>query len=424
MARVLVLGSGAREHALAARLLQSAGVTEVLVAPGNAGTALHDPARIRNVAGEPLELARSLQPDLVVVGPEAPLVDGIVDRLAAAGILAFGPGAAAARLEGSKAFMKQIAAAAGIPTARHVVVRDLASAERAIEGFAAAPVVKADGLCAGKGVVVAESRSEALAAAREMLEGGVFGDAGRTVVLEERIEGEEASVHAVADGERFVLLPAAQDHKRLGDGDRGPNTGGMGAYAPAPLVTPALAEAVGARVVGPALRALREVGAPFRGALFAGLMIRPTGDPVLLEFNVRFGDPETEVLMAATDGDLFEVLAGAARGRLPDAATLPVARHAVCVVVAAAGYPGVPRRGDRVGGLDEAARVPGVSVYHAGTALEQGEVRSSGGRVLAVTACGASLREAHARAYQAADRVTLEGRQLRRDIAARALPQP
>src|SRR5690606_12589182 len=250
------------------------------------------------------------------------------------------------------------------------------------------------------------------------------GDAGRTVVLEERIEGREASVHAICDGERFVVLPAAQDHKRIFDGDAGPNTGGMGTYAPAPLVTPELSRVVEERILRPALRGMAAEGAPFRGALFAGLMITNTGEPMLLEFNVRFGDPETQVLMETLDGDFAEALFGAARGALAPNAIVASSRHAVCVVVAAAGYPGTPRTGDRIEGIDAAEAVPGVRVYHAGTRLDREQVLTAGGRVLGVTAAADTLDLAHERAYTAVTRLRFEGMQFRRDIGTRALMSP
>ncbi|HEX3597407.1 MAG TPA: phosphoribosylamine--glycine ligase, partial [Polyangiaceae bacterium] len=294
--KVLIVGSGGREHALATRLLGSPSVREVVVAPGNAGiewSAARSSKPLRVAAGDPLDLAGAEKPDLVVIGPEAPLVNGLADRLRSERMAVFGPSRAAARLEGSKAFMKDFVQRAGILTARYEVVRDAASARRAIESFDAPPVIKADGLCAGKGVVVADSHEDALRAATSMLSGAAFGDAGRTVVVEERIAGAEASVHAITDGERVLMLPSAQDHKRIGDGDTGPNTGGMGAYAPAPLVTPAMRPHIERDVFERTVRKLAEEGTPFCGVLFAGLMITAAGEPYLLEFNVRFGDPET-----------------------------------------------------------------------------------------------------------------------------------
>ena len=423
LSKILVIGSGGREHALATRLLSCASVNEVVVSPGNAGTAHSTLAGklLRSVAGDALAVAASEHPDLIVIGPEVPLCDGLVDRLSEAGHVVFGPTRLAAQLEGSKAFMKRFAARHGIPTGRFHVVTNAEEAERAIADFQQAPVVKADGLAAGKGVVVADTHAEALTAARAMLSGAAFGAAGRTVVIEERVAGAEASMHAICDGERFVLLPAAQDHKRIFDGDRGPNTGGMGTYAPAPLVTPALQERIRSEIFERALRGMVADGHPFRGVLFAGLMITEQGELSLLEFNVRFGDPETQVLMAVLEGDLAEALGAAARGELQPALLRVSNDHAVCIVLAAGGYPDAPRTGDVITGLDAAAAVPCVQVFHAGTSLRDGQVVTSGGRVLGVTARGATLAEAHARAYRAAESIVFDGRQFRRDIAARAL---
>ncbi|HEX4335957.1 MAG TPA: phosphoribosylamine--glycine ligase [Polyangiaceae bacterium] len=421
--KVLIVGSGGREHALAARLLSSGSVREVVVTPGNAGiewSAARSVKPLRRIEGDAFDVARAEKPDLVVIGPEAPLVSGLTDRLRENGVAVFGPSRAAAQLEGSKAFMKDFVRRAGIPTARYEVVRDAATAKRVIESFAVPPVVKADGLCAGKGVVVAGTHAEALAAAETMLDGAAFGDAGRTVVVEERIAGAEASVHAICDGERVFVLPSAQDHKRIGDGDTGPNTGGMGAYAPAPLVTPAMTARIETDVFQRTVDRMAAEGAPFVGALFAGLMITPDGEPYLLEFNVRFGDPETQVLMNVLDGDLGDALDGAARGRL-DRSTLSLSsRHALAVVLAAAGYPGTPRGGDVISGLDAAAALEGVEIYHAGTRRSGNDVLTAGGRVLGVTGRGATLAEAAERAYRAVDRISFPGMQFRRDIGARA----
>ena len=423
LSKILIVGSGGREHALAVRLLACASVIEVVVTPGNAGTA-HSEADgkiLRSAGGDPLEVAAREAPDLVVIGPEVPLCEGLSDRLVSAGHAVFGPSRQAAQLEGSKSFMKRFAARHGIPTGRFHVVTDAAAAERALLAFAQAPVVKADGLAAGKGVVVAETHAEALAAARAMLSGASFGASGRTVVIEERVSGAEASMHAICDGERFVLLPAAQDHKRIFDGDRGPNTGGMGTYAPAPLITPALEARIRHEIFERALAGMKADGHPFRGVLFAGLMITAEGGLSLLEFNVRFGDPETQVLMAVLDGDVAQALLAASQGELkPDLLHIS-SDHAVCVVLAAGGYPEAPRLGDVINGLRDAARVSGVHVFHAGTTLRDGQVVTSGGRVLSVTARASTLREAHARAYEAAELIQFEGRQFRRDIGARAL---
>jgi phosphoribosylamine---glycine ligase len=422
--KILVVGSGAREHALALRLLSSESVGEVIVTPGNAGTASqrrYAGRTLRNAAGAPLDVARAERPDLIVVGPEAPLCDGLSDELGRAGHLVFGPSRAAARLEGSKAFMKEFAVRHGIPTARSVVVRRPEELDAALRSFPEPPVVKADGLCAGKGVVVSEDHAEARREALAMLSGERFGPAGETVVLEERVIGQEASVHVVSDGERFVILPAAQDHKRIGDGDRGPNTGGMGTYAPAPIVDPELGRTIERRLIAPAIAGMISDGSPFRGVLFAGVMITPQGEPILLEYNVRFGDPETEVLMGTVDGDFADALEAAARGNLRPGLLRPAQRSAVCVVLASEGYPAAPVTGDPIDGLDELEQLDAVAVYHAGTKLDGGRVVTAGGRVLAVTASGPTLSDAHARVYDAVARLRFRGMQFRRDIAARAL---
>ncbi|MEB2314124.1 MAG: phosphoribosylamine--glycine ligase [Sorangiineae bacterium] len=423
--KILVVGSGGREHALAVRLARSPSVATVMVLPGNGGTARPAPrgagAALVTVAGDTLAVAERERPDLVVIGPEAPLCDGVADALRARGLRVFGPSRAAAQLEGSKRFMKDFAKRHGLRTARHEVVTSAAEVEAVVRGFAEPPVVKADGLCAGKGVVVAESHDEAIRASREMLLGARFGAAGLTVVIEERLAGVEASVHAICDGERALVLPAAQDHKRIGDGDTGPNTGGMGTYAPTPVITPALAEQIERELLQRAVDGMASEGTPYRGALFAGIMLTPAGEPVLLEFNVRFGDPETQVLMSVIEGDLAEALFRAADGALEPGSLRASGEHAVCVVLAAAGYPGTPRTGDVITGVEAAEEIGGVTVYHAGTRRDGARLLTSGGRVLGVTARGASLEEAHARAYRAAELIHFEGKQLRRDIAARAL---
>jgi phosphoribosylamine---glycine ligase len=424
--KVLVVGQGAREHALACRLLESESVNEAVVAPGNAGTDLGIGAPagkvLRSAEGDPRELALRLRPDLVVVGPEAPLVSGLVDELTGAGLTVYGPSGAAARLEGSKAFLKDFAVRHGIPTGRYHIARSFEEARAQIADFAVPPVVKADGLCAGKGVVVAASVDEAEHAAREMLSGRAFGDAGRTVVIEERLEGQELSVHAICDGERALLLPGVQDHKRIGDGDSGPNTGGMGTYGPVAWMDAKLSQRLRRDVVEPVLRGMAEQGTPFRGTMFANIMLVGE-DPVLFEIGGRFGDPETQVLMNLLRGDLYEALRGCALGQLDSSALNvdPQGPSAVCVVLAASGYPAAPRAGDRIEGLDEAARLPGARVYHAGTRRQGADIVTAGGRVLGVTAVGADLSEARTRAYQAAERVRFAGKQMRRDIGARGL---
>jgi phosphoribosylamine---glycine ligase len=424
---VLVVGSGGREHALALRLLASESVGDVVVAPGNAGTARTPPEwsqrgkTLRSTSLGPLEVAHNERIDLAVIGPEVPLCAGLSDQLQSLGVRTYGPGAAAARLEGSKSFMKRFADRAGIPTAPYEVVTSLEEAQRARQRFDELPVIKADGLCAGKGVVLASDPEEFEQALDGMLSGRWFGDAGRTVLLEQRLTGSEVSVHAICDGERSFVLPMVQDHKRIGDGDRGPNTGGMGAYGPAPLVTPELYTRLERDFVEKIVEGMAADGCPFRGTLFAGLMISGNGEPSLLEINVRFGDPETQVLMNLLDGDLAEVLDLAAQGRL-NAGGVPLnGLHALCVVLAAAGYPGSVRTGDVITGSEEAEALDGVHVYHAGTRRVGGDLHTAGGRVLGVTARASTLAAAQQLAYQAASRVRFDGAQMRRDIGARAL---
>jgi phosphoribosylamine--glycine ligase len=411
--RVLVLGGGGREHALAWKIAQSPTTTGLYCAPGNSGTAaISQNLRLQPAdAAEVVAAARGHRIDLVVVGPEAPLVAGVADALAAAGIAVFGPGREAANLEGSKAFAKEVMAAAGVPTAHHRTFDDPKAAEAA--AAAGGPiVVKADGLAAGKGVVVARSAEEAVAGVRSLAS---LGEAARRLVLEELLDGEEVSVIALCDGERYVLLPPARDHKRVGDGDQGPNTGGMGAYAPAGSLPGGLLAEVGRTVIAPTLAELQRRRMPFRGALYAGLMLTAQG-PRVLEFNVRFGDPETQPLMMQLEEDILPLLAACAAGRLEPRALAVRGGASVGVVLAAEGYPQSPRTGDVIEGLDAPA---GAQIFHAGTSAETGRILTAGGRVLTVCARGATLAEARDLAYAAASRVHFRGMHYRRDIAAR-----
>ena len=400
--KVVVVGSGGREHALAEVLGRSA---EVVVTPGNPG-----------IPGSVSTPATDLDADLFVIGPEAPLVDGLADELRAQGKRVFGPGADGARLEGSKAWMKQVLVEAGVPTAAHGAFSDLEPALAFLDTLPGLYVVKTDGLAAGKGVLVTESISDARDAVASYLSGEAFGAAGATVVIEEGLTGPELSVLAVCDGTRAVALAPAQDFKRVGAGDTGPNTGGMGAYSPVPVAGDDVVTHVMEAAVAPTLAALRDRGIDYRGVLYAGLMLTPDG-PKMLEYNVRFGDPETQVVLPRLASDLADLLAGAADGALGDAPAF-VADAAVTVVLASEGYPQAPRTGDVIEGLAEAAAMEGVTVFAAGVgAGEAGELVTAGGRVLDVTALGADLATARARAYAAADRIRWPGLLRRDDIA-------
>jgi phosphoribosylamine--glycine ligase len=419
---VLLIGSGGREHALAWKIAQSPLLTRLVVAPGNPGIARV--CEIRRVSVTDVDglvaLAKEIAADLVVVGPEASLELGVADRLAEAGIACFGPTRAAARLETSKAFSKAFAERHGLPTAAHFTFEDAASAKSGLNKFVPPYVIKADGLAAGKGVVIAEDRAQAEAAIDDML-GGRFGSAGARLVIEEFMTGEEASLFAVCDGETAVIFGGAQDHKRAYDGDEGPNTGGMGAYAPAPILTEAAIEVARATMIEPTVRGMKVEGAPFRGVLFAGLMIED-GRSRLVEYNARFGDPECQILMLRLQSDVLPYLRAAAAGDLK-ALPPPEWRDeaAICVVLAADGYPDAPQKGSVIRGA-EADFGEDVVVFHAGTALrEDGALIAAGGRVLNVCARGASLGEARAKAYAAIDRIDWPQGFHRTDIGWRAL---
>jgi phosphoribosylamine--glycine ligase len=412
---ILLLGSGGREDALAWRLRQSPSCERLVAAPGNPGIARWAEC----VAIDPCDsaavetLARECGADLVVIGPEAPLVAGVSDRLRSAGFTVFGPSAAAAQLEGSKGFTKDLCLANGIPTADYVRVERASDGLAALDRFGIPVVIKADGLAAGKGVTVALTRAEAEEAIRRA------GD--EPMVIEEFLEGEEASLFALADGETVVALASAQDYKRVGEGDTGPNTGGMGAYAPAPVLTADLEARAMREIVEPTARAMTVAGTPFSGVLYAGLMLTSDG-PKLIEYNVRFGDPECEAIMPLIEGDFAELLMSVAEGRLSEAARpqlLP--KYGVTVILAAEGYPGAPRSGCAIRRIDAAEQVEGVTVFHAGTAAAEGSIVAKGGRVLAVTAVADSFAEARARAYRAVDSIDFVEGFCRRDIGWREL---
>lgn len=444
---VLVVGSGGREHALVWKIAQSPELGTLHAAPGSAAMAAlatcHPDCQANDLDGI-VELAKDAAIELVVVGPEDPLAAGLADRLRAVGIATFGPSAAAARLEGSKAFAKDFMARHGIPTASYAVFEEAEAAhaylddrmlddrmlDERVSGEQAAAktgkmnrcVVKADGLAAGKGVAMCADRSAAHAAIDEMMAERRFGDAGRRVVVEEWLSGEEASYYAITDGEHVVTLAAAQDHKRALDGDEGENTGGMGAYSPAPIVSPPVEKKILERIVHPTIRGMGEEGHPLRGVLFVGLMIDPAGDPFVIEFNVRFGDPETQPLLLRMEGDLLRLLDAAARGELTETPPIGWKDAAVCVVLASGGYPRSYATGRRIEGLEALEGDPGLVVFHSGTrrSPSDGGLETAGGRVLGITARGRTVEQARARAYHAVEQVHFEGAHYRRDIAARA----
>jgi phosphoribosylamine--glycine ligase len=418
---VLLIGGGGREHALAWKFKQSPLLRTLYCAPGNAGIAevaeiapldVSDHAAIARFCKE-----RAI--GLVIIGPEAPLVAGLTDDLEAQGIKVFGPSRAAARLEGSKGFTKDLCARAGIPTAAYARFLDAGAAKTYLATQRLPIVIKADGLAAGKGVTIAGTKAEA-AAAIDACFGGAFGAAGSEVVIEKFLRGEEASVFALVDGRHALPLATAQDHKRAFDGDQGPNTGGMGAYSPAPVMTDALCRRVMDEIIAPTVRAMADAGTPFKGVLYAGLMIED-GAPKLIEYNVRFGDPECQVLMLRLKSDLLPVLLATAVGRLGGVTVEWNDEPALCVVMAAKGYPGDYARGSEIRGLAEAARDPHVEIFHAGTRRDGDHILADGGRVLGVTALGRDIRAAQARAYAAVDKVHWPGGFCRRDIGWRAV---
>jgi phosphoribosylamine--glycine ligase len=418
---VLLIGGGGREHALAWKLKQSPLLGTLYCAPGNAGIAEIAETLSLDVGdhGAVASFCRENDIGLVVIGPEAPLVAGLTDDLEAQGIWVFGPSRAAAQLEGSKGFTKDLCARAGIPTAAYARFTDAPAAKAYIATQKLPIVIKADGLAAGKGVTIAETKAEADAAIDACFS-GAFGAAGSEVVIEEFLRGEEASFFALVDGVTALPLAAAQDHKRAYDHDQGPNTGGMGAYSPAPIMTDALCRRTMREIVEPTVRAMSEAGTPFKGVLYAGLMIAD-GAPKLIEYNVRFGDPECQVLMLRLRSDLLPALLAVAEGRLAGLALEWHDDPALCVVMAAKGYPGAYAKGSEIKGLDDAARDPDVQIFHAGTRRDGDRILADGGRVLGVTAKGRDIREAQARAYAAVDKIDWPGGFCRRDIGWRAV---
>ena len=419
--RILLLGSGGREHALAWKIASSPLVTKLWCAPGNAGIAGEAECVALDIADHAAVLAfcKKNAVELVVVGPEMPLAAGIVDDLAKAGIKAFGPGKEAARLEGSKGFTKDLCSEFNIPTGAYRRFDDAADARRYVRAQGAPIVVKADGLAAGKGVVVAKTLVEAEAAIAMMFEGG-FGRAGAEVVIEEFLSGREISFFALCDGETAIPLASAQDHKRLFDHDEGPNTGGMGAYSPTPFVTPEIHDQIMARIILPTVAGMKKRGMPFRGVLYAGVMLTEQG-PKLFEYNVRFGDPECQVLMLRMMSDIVPAFFASIDGELKHFNLRWYAEPAITVVMAAKGYPGDYTRGTRIDGLDEAAKIDGVEIFHAGTVIKDGAILANGGRVLNVCAMATTVTEAKARAYQAVDRIKWPDGFCRRDIAWQAV---
>jgi phosphoribosylamine--glycine ligase len=422
--KVLIVGGGGREHALAWAAAKSAQVERVFVAPGNAGTAMEPgcenvPIAVNDIDGL-IGFARERGVELTIAGPEDPLVNGIVDRFHEAGLKCFGPRAAAARLEGSKAFAKDFMARHGIPTAAYGKFSEVAPAVEFIRQQGAPIVVKADGLAAGKGVIVAQTTTEAESAVLDMLAGNAYGEAGRRVVIEEFLEGEEASFIVMADGRNVLPLATSQDHKAAGDGDTGPNTGGMGAYSPAPVVDDAMHRQIIQTVIRPVIDGMAADGSPFTGFLYAGLMISPDGEAKVLEFNVRFGDPETQPILMRLQSDLPQLCLDALGGRLDRANARWDPRACLGVVMAAGGYPGPYDKGQPINGLDSDFP-PTVKVFHAGTALADDSVVTSGGRVLCVGALGDSVSAAQAAAYDACDRIHWDGAFRRSDIGYRAI---
>lgn len=420
--KILVIGSGGREHTLIWKISQSFGVKKIFAAPGNAGmAALAELVDIsaENISGL-LDFALKNKIDLTIVGPEAALVAGIVDEFQKAGLKIWGPNKAAARIEGSKIFAKNLLKKYGLPQAEFEVFDNLGKARAYLEGKSYPLVVKADGLAAGKGVIIARSRPEAEAALLEIMEKKVFGEAGRQVVIEEFLEGEEASILAFSDGQTVLPMVSAQDHKRIFDNDAGPNTGGMGAYSPASVVTEKIYQEVSEKILKPAIKGLGKEGIIYQGVLYAGLMITKTG-PKVLEFNCRFGDPETQAILPRLKNDLLKIIEASLAGKLKKIQLRWSEKACVCVVLASGGYPGLYEKGFEILGLDEAARMKDIFVFHAGTTIKNGQVVTAGGRVLGVTGLGNNIRGAISHTYQAVGKIEFEKMHYRKDIGQKAL---
>ena len=422
--KILIIGGGGREHALAWKAAQSPSVDKVYVAPGNGGSAGEPGCENVPIAADDvpglLRFARDQHVDLTIVGPETPLVLGVVDRFSAAGLVCFGPTQASAQLEGSKTYAKDFLARHHIPTAAYATFTDVQAAIAYIREIGAPLVVKADGLAAGKGVIIATREEEAITAVKDMLEANAFGSAGARVVIEEFLEGEEASFIVMVDGQHVLPLATSQDHKRLLDGDLGPNTGGMGAYSPAPVITPALHARIMSEVIEPTVRGMAAEGHPYTGFLYAGIMVTADGTPKVLEFNCRFGDPETQPILLRLQSDLIPLVQAALAGRLDQVEARWDDRTALGVVMAAGGYPGAYRKGDVINGLPQQPQAD-CKVFHAGTRLHNDEVVTDGGRVLCVTALGEHVADAQRRAYATAGEITWNGAQYRHDIGYRAI---
>ena len=419
--KTLVIGSGGREHVLCWSLAKSPEIKKLFCAPGNAGIASQAECVPLDVMDfdSILQFCTEKDIDFTVIGPEAPLVSGLADRLEAAGIATFGPSAAAARLEGSKGFMKDLCARTGVPTAAYGRFNSLKDAMAFIESGSAPVVIKADGLAAGKGVIIAQTKDEAIAAAKDMF-AGQFGDAGREVIVEEFLTGEEASYLALVDGEYVLPLETAQDHKAVGEGDNGPNTGGMGAYSPAPVMTPQLCERARSEIVEPLVKAMAADGAPFQGVFYAGLMIA-NGAPKLLEVNTRFGDPECQAILPRLESDLFTALRAVREGQLSKIELTWRDQPSLCVVMASKGYPESYTKGTIIRGIDAAEAATNATVFHAGTSLVNGELTATGGRVLGITSLGSDITAAQEVAYRAVEMIDWPGGFYRRDIGWRAV---